>query len=73
MEIQAEAGFPIAIMTMAAHRQSNAALIAAAPELLEALKSTVNLLVSHWSEFGLRQDEQDVLNAGRSAIAKATT
>lgn len=39
-------------------------------ELLKAAIPAAKLLVSHWSEFGLRGEEMDVLAALQNAIAK---
>lgn len=65
---QDETGTHIAIPTVYANAQltdANARLIAAAPELLEALKSVLDMVSSGKTSLGL-------VEYARSAIAKAT-
>lgn len=65
---QDETGTHIAIPTVYANAQltdANARLIAAAPELLDALKSVLDMASSGKTNFGL-------LEYARSVIAKAT-
>lgn len=56
-------------------QDANARLIAAAPELLEALEECVHAL-AEWVEIAepsdMREDELDTLEKARSAITKAT-
>jgi hypothetical protein len=53
-------------------REANARLIAAAPELLAALKRAIEVLDAEGITYGNCDDEPlDVLNAARAAIAKA--
>jgi len=52
--------------------KANAALIAAAPDLLEALKLMVEMIAFHWHEDTLPKNETDVpMQAASAAIAKA--
>jgi hypothetical protein len=67
MEIQAAAGFPIAVMTMAAHRQANARLIADAPDLLEALKA----IAAECERQGETDYTYEIGRTARAAIAQA--
>ena len=52
-------------------KQANARLIAAAPELLEALKVTVRMLEAAHRELGMYTAHDKRINAARAAIAKA--
>lgn len=49
--------------------EADRALIAAAPDLLEALKRTLNFIENNESEFGITLESGDI---ARAAIAKAT-
>ena len=55
----------------ATYREANARLIAAAPDLLEALKAVVNDWVAP-DDLPFEDGEMPALDAARAAIAKAT-
>lgn len=62
-------GLPIANLSM--QSEANARLIAAAPELLEALKACVQRLDAVWDSGMETEDDLIALRTARAAIAKA--
>lgn len=63
--VNAESGIELAAMPA----QANARLIAAAPELLEALQELLPHAFEYWSEYG---GNDDYIARARAAIAKAS-
>lgn len=56
---------------IATDREANARLIAAAPDLYEALKSLIPILEAVRYTVGLRGNQLERMEAGRAALAKA--
>lgn len=58
-------------MALPADRKADAHLIAAAPELYEALHELLRSHVESWREEGYRVDDDEEVIAARAALAKA--
>lgn len=65
-----EAGEYVA-MGMGPNRRENATLIAAAPDMLAALETALEMLVDSWGEEQIAAGDDQVANVLKAAIAKA--
>ena len=54
-----------------AEREANAHLIAAAPDLLAALETALEMLIDSWGEEQIAAGDDQVANVIKAAIAKA--
>ena len=76
VEVQTENGLPVAIMSFCGSAPANAALIAAAPDLLNALESALSEMDAfqkYWTspKMGMKRGTSQAQEQARAAIAKA--